>query len=166
MSMKTRSKSCLNYRKITQKDYDHLYPTSESIPRMYCTPLYLKNTQAGDPTSPIVYYTGSIGYATSRYMAHILAPLIGKTDHHVANSQQLAEDLAEVGEMFNPTMWYHSSPMYPSMGHLVSSELDLKVTGPLTNAPPFSRWPHHGPSQILMYYDLLCVPGASLMPMF
>ena len=59
--------------------------------------LHPKNTQAD--------FTGSVGYATSRSMADILDLLIGKTDHHVANSQQLAEDLAEVyieeGEMFN-----------------------------------------------------------------
>ena len=38
-------------------------------------------------------------------MADILAPLIGKTEHHVSNSQQLASDLAEIfveeGEIFN-----------------------------------------------------------------
>ena len=88
--------------KITQKDCDHLYPTSESIPRMYCTP---KIHKQGTPLHPIVDYTGSIGYATSRSMRNIFAPLTGKTDHHVVNSQQLAEDLAEVyieeGEMFN-----------------------------------------------------------------
>ena len=88
--------------KINQKDYDYLYPTSESIPRMYCTP---KIHKPGTPLRPIVDYTGSIGYATSISMADILAPIISKTEYHVKNSQQLAEDLAEVyieeDEIFN-----------------------------------------------------------------
>ena len=88
--------------KINQKDYDYLYPTSDSIPRMYCTP---KIHKPGTPLRPIVDYTSSIGYATSRSMADILAPIIGKTEYHVKNSQQLAEDLAEVyieeDEIFN-----------------------------------------------------------------
>ncbi|XP_072043299.1 uncharacterized protein [Amphiura filiformis] len=69
---------------------------------MYCTPKIHKPVTT---LRPIVDYTGSIGYATSRSMADILAPLIGKTEHHVNNSQQLAEELTGVmindGEMFN-----------------------------------------------------------------
>ncbi|XP_072030398.1 uncharacterized protein [Amphiura filiformis] len=79
--------------KITQTDYQYLYPTSESIPRIYCTP---KIHKPGTPLRPIVDYTGSIGYATSRSLADILGPLIGNTEHHVNNSAQLAEDLSEV----------------------------------------------------------------------
>ncbi|XP_072046939.1 uncharacterized protein [Amphiura filiformis] len=48
------------------------------------------------PLRPIVDYTGSIGYATSRSLADILGPLIGNTEHHLNNSAQLAEDLSEV----------------------------------------------------------------------
>jgi len=38
-------------------------------------------------------YTGSIGYNTSRYLVDILANLVGKTEHHVKNSQHLASEL-------------------------------------------------------------------------
>ena len=50
-------------------------------------------------------YIGSIGYNTSRALADILAPLVGKTEHHVENSKHLADDLAQVyieeGEILN-----------------------------------------------------------------
>jgi len=48
--------------KITQEDYDLLYPTAENVPRMYCTP---KIHKRGNPLRPIVDYTGSIGYIGS-----------------------------------------------------------------------------------------------------
>ncbi|XP_072048938.1 uncharacterized protein [Amphiura filiformis] len=38
----------------------------------------------------------TIGYSTSRWLADILGGLVGNTQHHVKNSQQLAEDLAKV----------------------------------------------------------------------
>ena len=60
--------------------------TSKCVPRMYCTP---KIHKPGTLLRPIVDYTGSIKYATSRSVADILASLTGKTEHHVSNSQQL-----------------------------------------------------------------------------
>jgi hypothetical protein len=45
---------------------------------------------------PIVDYTGSMAYQTSKALAEILAPIVGKTPHHVINSRQLANDLAGV----------------------------------------------------------------------
>jgi hypothetical protein len=45
--------------KITQGQYNYLYPTSENAPRMYGTP---KIHEAGYPIRPIVDYTGSIAY--------------------------------------------------------------------------------------------------------
>ena len=50
-------------------------------------------------------YTGSIGYNTSRALADILGPLVGNTTHHVKNSKDLAQEMAEVlieeDEIFN-----------------------------------------------------------------
>jgi len=78
-----------------------LYPTTENTPRMYCTP---KIHKEGTPLRPIVDYTGSIAYNTSRALVDILAPLMGKTDHHVKNSQEFATEMASVlineGECF------------------------------------------------------------------
>ena len=41
-------------------------------------------------------YTGSIGYATSRSLSDILAPLVGNTEQHVKNSQHLSESISEI----------------------------------------------------------------------
>ncbi|XP_072051907.1 uncharacterized protein [Amphiura filiformis] len=88
--------------KITRSQYDLLYPTAENVPRIYGTP---KIHKAGNKVRPIVDYTGTIGYQTSRALADILGPLVGGTEHHVNNSKHLAEEMAEVliedGEIFN-----------------------------------------------------------------
>ena len=77
--------------KITEDQYKYLYPTSEATPRLYCTP---KIHKANNPLRPIVDYTGSIGYNTSRALADLLGPLVGTTEHHVKNSKELAEELS------------------------------------------------------------------------
>jgi len=79
--------------KITQEDYDWLYLTAENVPRMYCTP---KIHKTGNPLRPIMDYTGSIGYRTSRALADILAPLVGKSDHHFNSSKDLAKEMISV----------------------------------------------------------------------
>ena len=52
--------------KITETQYDYLYPTSEITPRLYCTPTRHKQ---GNPLRPIVDYMGSIRYKLSRSLA-------------------------------------------------------------------------------------------------
>ena len=88
--------------KITEGQYKDLFPTAENIPRIYATPKIHKNNVL---LRPIVDYTGSIGYKTSRALADILGPLIGNTVHHVKNVKDLAQEMSEVliqdGEMFN-----------------------------------------------------------------
>ena len=51
--------------KITQQDYDWLYPVAENVPRMYCTP---KIRRTGNQLRPIVDYTGSIGYSSGLWL--------------------------------------------------------------------------------------------------
>ncbi|XP_072017874.1 uncharacterized protein [Amphiura filiformis] len=88
--------------KINRTQYDLLFPTAENIPRIYGTP---KIHKPGNKVRPIVDYTGTIAYQTSRALADILSPLVGGTEHHVQNSKHLAEGLAEVmieeEEIFN-----------------------------------------------------------------
>ena len=79
--------------KITYQQYQHLYPTTETVPRMYCTP---KIHKKDNPLRPIVDYTGTMAYNTSRALADILSPLIGKTEHHVKNSKHLSEEMTSV----------------------------------------------------------------------
>ncbi|XP_072036723.1 uncharacterized protein [Amphiura filiformis] len=79
--------------KIDNSQYKLLYPTAENTPRIYCT---TKIHKEGYPVRPIVDYTGSIAYQTSKALAEILSPMVGKTAHHVTNSRELAEELATV----------------------------------------------------------------------
>ena len=76
--------------KIDKGQYRYLYPTSEVIPRMYCTP---KIHKQGNSLRPIVDYCGSIGNNTSRSLADILGPLVGNTEYHVKNSKHLSDSL-------------------------------------------------------------------------
>jgi len=76
--------------KLSSELYSHLYPTSEKIPKLYCLPKIHKHEV---PFRPIVDYTGSTGYNTSRYFADILGPLVGQTDSFVKNSQHIASEL-------------------------------------------------------------------------
>ena len=79
--------------KLTEDQYKYLYPTSGATPRLYCTP---KIHKANNPLRAIVDYTGSIGYKTSRALADLLGPLFGTAEHHVKNSEELAEELSSV----------------------------------------------------------------------
>ncbi|XP_072022972.1 uncharacterized protein [Amphiura filiformis] len=79
--------------KIDDGQYKLLYPTAGNTPRIYCT---TKIHKEGYPVRPIVDYMGSIAYQTSKALAEILSPMVGKTVHHVTNSRELAEELATV----------------------------------------------------------------------
>ena len=81
------------HSKITEDQYKYLCPTSEATPSLYCTP---KIHKTNNPMRPIVDYTGSIGYNTSRALTDLLGPLVGTTEQHVKNSKELAEELSSV----------------------------------------------------------------------
>ncbi|XP_072014850.1 uncharacterized protein [Amphiura filiformis] len=89
-------------KKIDYAQYRLLYPTTANTPRLYCT---TKIHKQGNPVRPIVDYTDSLGYQTSKALADLLNPLIGNTEHHVKNSKDLAEELSgvfiEEHEIFN-----------------------------------------------------------------
>ena len=79
--------------KITESDYNHLYPTAEGLPRMYCTP---KIHKQGVPLRPIVDCTGAIFYQVSKALVEVLRPLVGLTEQHCKNSAALAKELVNV----------------------------------------------------------------------
>ena len=80
-------------KKLTEEQYKYLYPTSEAIPRLYCTP---KIHKEGTPLRPIVDYLGSIGYNVSKSLSDLLSPIVGKTEHHVNNSKEFIEEMKDV----------------------------------------------------------------------
>jgi len=80
-----------NEERISRELYSHLYPASEKVPQLYCLHKVLK---AGIPFRPIIDYIGLISYNTLDFLAGVLAPIVGKTEQFVKNSQHLADDLA------------------------------------------------------------------------
>ena len=79
--------------KITESQYKYLYPTTNSTPRLYCTPkIHKENT----PLRPIVDYSGSANYNLGRSLADLLNPLMGKTEHHLQNSKDLTKKLKDI----------------------------------------------------------------------
>ena len=92
--------------KIHESQYRLLYPTAENTPRLYCTTkTHKEGNPPGNPIRSIVDYTGSIGYQMSKALAEILAPMVGKSEHHVVSSKSLTAEMMGVyiadGEIFN-----------------------------------------------------------------
>ena len=79
--------------KISDAQYKHLYPTTNNVPRLYCTP---KIHKPENPLRPIVDYSGLANYNLGRALADLLNPLMGKTQHHLQNSKDLKKKLENV----------------------------------------------------------------------
>ena len=71
--------------------YKRLYPTSAVIPKFYGLP---KVHKAGAPLRPIVASRGSITYDVARFVADILAPIVGKNGYALKNSADLVKQLS------------------------------------------------------------------------
>ena len=67
---------------ITEELYRRLYPTGAGSPKFYGLP---KIHKPGMPLRCIVSSIGVVTYNTSKEVARILKPLIGKSIHHVKN---------------------------------------------------------------------------------
>ena len=69
---------------ITEELYRRLYPIGAGSPKFYGLP---KIHKPGMPLRPIVSSIGAVTYHTSKEVARILKPLMGKSIHHVKNTQ-------------------------------------------------------------------------------
>jgi hypothetical protein len=73
--------------------YHRIYPTSEEVPKFYGLPkIHKKDT----PLRPIVSSIGSITYHASKHLADMLAPIVGKTEHHIKNSVEFAKTIEDL----------------------------------------------------------------------
>ena len=61
-------------------------------PKFYGLP---KIHKEGTPLRPMVSSTGAVTYSTSKELARILKPLVGKSPHHICNNQD--SDLRKPG---------------------------------------------------------------------
>ena len=86
-------KELKNSGAITQEQYYKVYPTATEPPKFYGLP---KVHKPPCPLKPIVACRGSIMYVTARWVADILAPMVGKTPHHLQNSADLVNTLSQI----------------------------------------------------------------------
>nr|XP_046235715.1 uncharacterized protein LOC124054085 [Scatophagus argus] len=77
---------------INRKLYFQLYP-GEATPCLYGLP---KIHKEGVPLRPIVSSINSVTYKVAKHLAHILAPLVGHSPHHIHNSQDFVNKVKEI----------------------------------------------------------------------
>ena len=65
---------------MKEEVYKRLYPTGAGSPKFYGLP---KIHKVGMPLGPIVFSIGTVTYKTSKELARILKPLVGKSPYHV-----------------------------------------------------------------------------------
>ena len=75
---------------LSEEMYRRLYPTGAGSPKFYGLP---KIQKPGMPLRPIVSSIGGVTYQTSKEVARILKPLVGKSEHHVRNTQDFIESI-------------------------------------------------------------------------
>ena len=73
--------------------YKRLYPTGAGSPKFYGLP---KIHKEGIPLRPIVSSIGAVSYETSKELARILKPLVGKSAYHVHNTQDLIQQIKDI----------------------------------------------------------------------
>ena len=75
---------------MTEELYKRLYPTGAGSPKFYGLP---KIHKPGMPLRPIVSRIGTVTYQTSKEVARILKPLVGRSAHHVKNTQDFIDNI-------------------------------------------------------------------------
>ena len=78
---------------ISQAEYYHLMPDSNTVPRFYGLP---KIHKPSCPLRPIVSSIGSITYNVAKLVAGIISPLVGQSPHHIKNSTDFAERVSHI----------------------------------------------------------------------
>ena len=78
---------------IDETLYKKLYPTGAGPPKFYGLP---KIHKEGIPLRPIVSSIGAASYATSKELARILKPLVGRSIYHVHNTQDFIQQLKDI----------------------------------------------------------------------
>ena len=78
---------------IDQFLYDKLRPVASVVPCIYGLP---KVHKANIPVRPIVSSIGSVCYNLARFLADLLSPLVGKSPHHIQNSQDFVEQIKDL----------------------------------------------------------------------
>ncbi|KAI8512005.1 hypothetical protein Bbelb_111050 [Branchiostoma belcheri] len=78
---------------LDRATYLKLNPTSEQPPAFY-GPLNVH--KQGVPLRPIVSSIGTVTYKLAGFLAKILGPLVGKSQHHVKNSADFVQKIKDI----------------------------------------------------------------------
>ena len=73
--------------------YKRLYSTGAGSPKLYGLP---KIHKEGIPLRPLVSSIGAVSYETSKELARILKPLVGKSPYHVHNTQDFIQQIKDI----------------------------------------------------------------------
>ena len=86
---------------ISEAVYKKLYPTGAGSPKFYGLP---KIHKEGVPLRPIVSSIGAVTYYTSKELARILKPLVGRSPYHIQNSQDFIQQIQDIQLQPNQSM--------------------------------------------------------------
>ena len=75
---------------INEVIYRRLYPTGAGSPKFYGLP---KVHKEGMPSRPIVSSIGAVTYETTKELARILKPLVGKSPYQVQNTMDFIQHI-------------------------------------------------------------------------
>ena len=78
---------------LSQTLHNCLRPSATVCPKFYGLP---KIHKPNVPLRPIVASIGSPTYALAKYLAEILKPVVGKTEHHVVNSKEFVTKMEQI----------------------------------------------------------------------
>ena len=90
ISILKRVKNQTGLDSLTNKS---MYPTGCVPPRFYGLP---KIHKPDSPLRPIVSSCGSVTYGVARELATILNPLVGRSPHHINNTQDFVEQVKHI----------------------------------------------------------------------
>ena len=75
---------------MSEELYKRLYPIGARSPKFYGLP---KIHKLGMPLRPIVSSIGTVTYQTSKEVARIIKPLVGRSPHHVKNTHDFIDQI-------------------------------------------------------------------------
>ena len=76
---------------VSEAVYKRLYPIGAGSLKFYGLP---KIHEEGMPLRPIVSSIGAVTYSTSKELAKILKPLVGRSPYHVQNTQDFIQEIS------------------------------------------------------------------------
>ena len=143
--------------------YKRLYTTGAGSPKFYGLP---KIHKEGIPLRPIVSSIGAVSYETSKELARILKPLVGKSPYHVHNTQDFIQQIKDIKLKEDQCMMsydvkalFTSVPIQPAIS-IITELLEEDQGLPTKNILVCEQ--HHQPLGVLSEEHLLYLPGQVL----